>query len=651
MKISTLLKAAAALLLAPLLLAVLLIAIFGWNWLRAPIERLTLEKTGRVLVIAGDLEVKYGWPLPRLQAGAVTFANPPWAKEAQMVSAEAVEITVDLPQLLRRKMVFPDVRLQRPVIFLELAGEGRKNWLLDPQQQDEAAHIRIDRLRLDQGTLGFDDALEKTSIRAELSTVNAELAGGNDAGLLFKAQGHYKGLPLTAHGTGGPVLALRDEVTPYPLTIDASIARTVVQAVGTVTSLSKLAALDMHLKVRGDSLEQLFPLLGIAVPATAAYATAGHLVHSGNSWRYEDFSGLIGKTDIAGTLQVTRGGQRPVLSAKLVSKRLDLADLGPLIGARPGSLQRAKQAAAAVAPTAAQTPAPAHLLPDLPFRFDRWNSVDAEVELHAKTIHRAQDLPLENLFVHLSLVDSVLTLKPLNFGVAGGQLDAVISLDGRKEVIQAQARGQVKKMLLGQLFPGASLGQASVGQLNGEFDLAGQGNSVARMLAGANGTLGLVVAGGEVSKLMMEKAGLHLWEILQLNLSGDKQIKLRCAVADFDVKNGKMQAQALIFDTQITTLIGTGSIDLREEQLDLTLNQKTKATSPLALRSPIYLRGSFAKPQIGVDKGRVAVRALGALALGVVNPLLAMLPLIDPGPGKDSDCGQLLREARKVTTK
>lgn len=646
MKISTVLKAAAALVLAPVLLAVLWIAIFGWNWLRAPIERMTLEKTGRELVIAGDLKVRYGWPLPRIEAAGVTFANPLWAREKQMVTAETVEITVDLPQLLRRKLVFPDVRLQRPVIFLETAGEGRRNWLLDLQQQDEAAHIQIDRLRLDQGSVGFDDALEKTRIRSELSTAGADSPGGKDAGLVFKAQGHYKGLALTAHGRGGPVLALRDEVTPYALTIDASIGRTVVQAVGTVTGLSKLAAVDLHLKLRGDSLEQLFPLLGIAAPATAAYATEGHLVHSGNSWRYQDFSGQIGKTDIAGTLEVSRGGKRPALSAKLVSKRLDLVDLGPMMGARPGSLKAAKRAAGAVAPSVAVTPAPAHVLPDLPFKFDRWNSVDAEVELQAKAIHRAKELPLEDLFVHLSLLDSVLTLKPLNFGLAGGQLHAEISLDGRQNPIQARAQGQVKKIRLGQLFPAAPLGKTSVGQLNGQFDLAGQGNSVARMLASANGALGLVVAGGEVSKLMMEKAGLHLWEILQLNLSGDKPIKLRCAVADFDIKNGRMIAQALIFDTQITTLIGSGSIDLREEQLDLTLNQKTKATSPLALRSPIYLRGSFAKPQVGVDKGRVAVRALGALALGVVNPFLVMLPLIDPGPGKDSDCGQLIRDAR-----
>jgi AsmA protein len=158
------------------------------------------------------------------------------------------------------------------------------------------------------------------------------------------------------------------------------------------------------------------------------------------------------------------------------------------------------------------------------------------------------------------------------------------------------------------------------------------------MLTNANGTLAVLVSGGDISQMMMEKAGLHLWEIFQLTLTGDKQVKLRCAVANFDVKGGTMHANTLLLDTEITTLLGAGSIDLRQEKLDLTLTQKTKNTSPLALRSPIYIRGNFAKPIIQVDRGRVAVRALGAVALGVVNPLLALIPLVDAGPGKDSDC-------------
>lgn len=638
MTLSRLLKWTAAVFLAFIMLTFLFVAVFGWNWLRAPIERMTLEKTGRVLAIGGDLTVTFGWPWPRLQANAVTFANPDWAEEKQMLSAEAVEVTVDLPQLLRQNMVFPEVRLTRPVVFLAQHADGRKSWLLDLNQQDEGARIQIDRLRLDQGTLGFDDAANKTRIRAMLSTVNTPADGARDGGVTFSADGHYKGLTFKAQGTGGPVLALRDDSTPYALKIDASVGKTRLQADGTVTSLLKFTAVDLRMALRGDNLAQLYPLLGIAFPATPAYATDGHLHHSGNRWAYEKFSGKVGASDIAGSLQVVTGGKRPALTAELASRLLDLDDLGPMIGARPGSVQQA----------VASTSAKARVLPDLPFTTTHWRSVDAAVTLRAKTIRRAKELPLEDLVVNLNLRDSVLTLDPLDFGLAGGRLKAVIALDGRQDPIQAHATVRARKILLAKLFPSVDLNQASIGQINGEFDLTGQGNSVGRMLASANGNVGLVVAGGEISKLMMEKAGLHLWEMLALNLTGDKLIKLRCAVADFKVKNGTLHTDALVFDTAVTTLIGTGSIDMAQERLDLTLNQKTKATSPVALRSPIYIRGSFANPEVGVDKARVAARALGAIALGMVNPLLALLPLIDAGPGQDSDCAQLVRDARAV---
>nr|WP_246590825.1 AsmA family protein [Georgfuchsia toluolica] len=149
-------KWTAVLLLVPVLLAVLCIVFFPWNMLREPIERLASEKTGRALVINGDLKAKLGWSLPRIHADAVSFANPGWAREKQMVTADAVEIVIDLPQLLRKKIVLSEVWLEHPVIFLEQGSAGRKNWLLDINQQDEGARIRIDRLTLDKGHLGYD---------------------------------------------------------------------------------------------------------------------------------------------------------------------------------------------------------------------------------------------------------------------------------------------------------------------------------------------------------------------------------------------------------------------------------------------------------------------------------------------------------------
>jgi AsmA protein len=623
-------------LLVPVLLAALFVAMLGWNWLRSPLEHLALQKTGRVLSIRGDLALKLGWPTVRLHAAQVTFANPSWAQVSQMVSAAGVTVSLDVPALLQREVRFPEVTLDHADVFLEESSDGRKSWLLDLEQQDEQARIRIGRVALDHGTLGYDDARQKTSIRVELSTIPQLTTGSGATDLRFTAVGQYKGQALKAQGNGGPVLSLRDTTLPYPLALDGTLGQTGVHLNGTVTGLLTFTAVDMQMTLRGDSLEQLYPLLGIAFPATRSYVTQGHMLQTGNSWRYEEFTGRVGTSDVAGFVQVTTGGKRPALTAELRSEVLDLDDLRPVIGAQPDK--------PAMPITMRQTDK--RVLPNLPFNSDRWDSVDADVQLRAGKFRSHKVLPLDTLDVHLHLLGSVLTLDPLNFGLAGGHLNAKLTLDGHRQPIQAHAQVRARKVLLAQLFPSFDLSKSSIGQVNGEFDLAGSGNSVGRMLASANGKLSLVVEGGQISKLMMEKAGLHLWEILALNLTGDRLVKLRCAVADFDVQQGVMVSQALVFDTQVTTLIGTGSVDLRQETLDLTFSPKTKKTSPVALHTPIYIRGSFAQPEVSIDKGQVAARAAGAVALAIVNPLLALLPLIDAGPGKDSDCAQLVRDAR-----
>lgn len=614
----------AATLAAPFVVMTLVLALFGWNWLRGPIEHWAEQKTGRVLAINGNLSLHLGWPWPRIQADAVTFANPPWAQEPQMVTADAVDITLDLRQLLQGNLLFPTVHLLRPVVFLEQTAQGQKNWLLDVHQTDEAARIRMGRLTLDQGVLGFDDLAARTHIRAEISTL------ADTPGTTFRAKGRFRGLSLEAKGMGGPVLALRDESTPYPLDIDTTIGRTRIQARGTITGLVSRSAINMNVAVRGDSLEQLYPLFGIPAPATHPYALRGQLVHSGTHWRYEAFTGRIGNSDIAGMAQVVTGGKRPALTAKLTSKMLDLGDLAPAIGVRSASS----------APTPVAATRQKKVLPDVAFKTDRWTSMDADVRLQAQHLRRATALPLNDLSVHIQLRDAVLTLDPLDVGVAGGHMRGQVSLDGHSQPIKATAQMQVREVLLSGLFPDLVLNQATIGQINGTFNLSGSGNSIAGMLATSNGQAKLDIAHGEVSQLMMEKAGLHLWEIMGLTMTGDKRIALRCGQARFSVRNGVMQADTLIFDTAVTTLIGSGQVDLAQETLALTLNPKTKNTSPLALRSPIYIRGSFDQPTVGVDKGRVAVRALGSLALGLVNPALALIPLVDPGPGKDSDCGR-----------
>lgn len=142
---------AVASLVTVLMVPIILIALFGWNWLRGPMESFALQKTGRTLSIEGDLSVTFGWPVALLHAASVSFANPSWTHEKQMVSAQGVDVAVDLVQMLRRRIVIPEMRLDHAIVFLEQSSEGRKSWLLDLDQQDEKAMIQIGRVALDYG--------------------------------------------------------------------------------------------------------------------------------------------------------------------------------------------------------------------------------------------------------------------------------------------------------------------------------------------------------------------------------------------------------------------------------------------------------------------------------------------------------------------
>jgi hypothetical protein len=106
-----------------------------------------------------------------------------------------------------------------------------------------------------------------------------------------------------------------------------------------------------------------------------------------------------------------------------------------------------------------------------------------------------------------------------------------------------------------------------------------------------------------------------------------------------------MSSRALLLDTSDTVIYGDGRISLANEALDLTLRPYPKDPSFLSMRSPLKVGGTFASPRAGPDKGALAARAGVALGLAAINPLLALAATIETGPGKDANCGQVLREA------
>ena len=609
---------------AGLVLLLVLFVAFGLNALRGPIERKVSALTGRELRIEGNLEPVWTWVHPRFRAEKVTFANPPWASQPLMLRADVVEASVELLPLLRGQVVIPEVHLVRPQVDLEIASDNRRNWILERNQKPKSnrpSRFHIQALTFDKARLTYDDAVRDISVDAHLTS--------DRTGVSAYAFGVYRGVGASAAARGDPVLALKDTTTPYHLHFVGDFGDTRVEGDGSITNIVQLTSVDLAIELSGKTLAGLYDVIGIALPQTAAYSTQGRLVRNDDLVRYQDFSARVGKSDLAGTLEVDTNDRRPrpFMHGEVTAKLLNFADLGELVGTRQ--------------------PRKSGVLPDMPFDASRWASVDADVTIKAGRIERPKQLPIEKLATRIRMDDRVLTLDPLRFGVAGGELAGKATLDGRKEPIQAKLDMRVKDLSLPKLFPTVDKGQTSIGNINGLIDLSGRGDSVAEMLGDANGKLGVFIDGGRVSKFLMELAALDLWHVATTKLSGDKPVPIRCAIGDFSVENGLMKSNALVFDTSVVNVQGGGHVNLKDEAMDLKLKPEPKNTSIASLNSPLYIRGTFGQPKVSPDLGKLAGKGLGALVMGAINPLLAVLPLLKEGKDKNSPCAKLIAQAKK----
>jgi len=567
--------------------------------LRGPIERAVAARTGRALAIGGEVEIDLGWRIA-IVLNDVRLSNPAWARREHLLEARRVTLVAPLPSLLIGRLSLDELTLEQPKLALERRDDER-TWALGGEGSGPAP--AIGRLRIDHGTVEYLDRAAQTEITAHVDTSdNVEVS----------AKGTLRGAPFRLDASG-PTIALR--------------------------------ALDLQVAIAGDDLAALREIVRIAVPSTPPYELHGRLRRDRAGWHFEDVAGRIGDSDVAATLTYTDDAPRPRLAIDVVSERLDFDDLGPLIGAPPRTTP-GETASAEQRRMARQMREAGRALPVKPFDASLWQHMDIDASLVGRKVVHPPALPIESLDARVRARDGILRLDPLELRTAGGRVIAQIELDGRERPLRGAAEVEFRALRLRELFPTIEPMKKARGLAHGRARLTGHGGSVAELLASADGRISLAVDGGTLSNLVLELLGLDAGEAILLFASGDREIALRCAVADLGVRDGIATSDLLVLDTADTLVVGAGVIDLRQETLDLTLYPRPKDVSLLAARTRLNVRGTLRNPQVRPDPKVLATRVVTAAVLALVNPLLALAPFIETGPGRDSDCAQLLAQAK-----
>lgn len=580
----------------------------------------------------------------RIDAPLLRIGAPAWQVDSSVPTLQATGVRLSLRYRdLWRAWRGGDLRIQSLSAAsldarLERRADGRASWQFGvPMPHDTAADQRtparlprLDTLQVDKGTVQWIDAISAADVKAELALTSEPKHGGAtpDATtqrprLTLIAQGHLRKLPLKlellAHG---PLPLLSDDAgAATQLHIDGHWGTSSLEFDGKAVDVLHANQASGRFLLKGPSLASVGDPFGITLPTTGEFRAVGQVVRRGQLWNVVFDDASVGSSKLKGAFLYDAAAPVPVLSGRLAGTRLHLSDLAPTVGAGPATSHQQ---------------APGKVLPDRPFDLPSLRMMQANVLIDVQEVDLDTDMlePLRPLQAHLTLTDGVLRIDQIDTRTAQGRLQGSMQLDGRQE--QALWRTDLRwsgvelSDWIHQKRPGGAPPYIS-GKLDGSAQWTGKGRSTAQILGSLNGPMRVFLRDGQVSHLAIEVAGIDVFQGLGLLIAGDDLLTIGCGAAEMTATDGVLRPNVFVVDTVDSVALVDGTVSLADETLDLRVVVTPKDFSLITLRSPLRVQGGFANPKVSLEPSSLGAKLVSSVLLGLINPLAALIPLIDPG--------------------
>jgi len=661
-----------------LLLFVVVSDLFGWAYLRKPVAAYLSSQMGRKVEIDPPFSIHLRPSIP-IRVGAVRIAAPEWSKQPHFADVEGIEAEVNWGVLVGRQPLLHRLAVARADIRAERDAQGRASWSMGGPDKPEQASSQpvlpvIERLSIGEANIDVKDAMNDLDVQlqAKAGDSGAGSAAGSGsaapgspappagaAGLLVTGSGKWKTEPVSLElRTKGSSPILEGGVLT-DVDIKGKLSGTELAFNGSVTDVSQFQNIKGKVSANGPSLGQLTTIPGLTLPETPPYRLEGDLERSGSTIKVNVSRAEIGSSSMVANLEYDGAGATPMLRGTLNASRLVLQDLGPSIGTTGGasadkgagggadkkkgdgdrkdaqSKTGAAKAKSGQKQKQAQSAKPrgaSRVLPDKEFDLPSLRAMNADVAIDLQKLDLGTEAlkPLTSLKSRLLLEGGVLKLQDLKSDLAGGTVTGSTVLDGSSPdgapVFDAQLKWHRVDL---KSWVAVSADYFVAGRFSGETLLKGKGKSTASILESLNGSVKGHIDGGSISHQLVELAGLDAAQALGVFFSGDKALKLSCALVDLRAEKGSLRSNLFLLNTPDTIFFVEGGVNFRDERLDLRLVQSPKDWSPLSLRSPVTIRGTLGDPAIGVEPMPIALKLLGSAVLASVTPLAALLPLIE----------------------
>lgn len=636
--------------LAPIVVIIVLLAIFwNWDWFIPIVDAEASAALGRQVTIQ-HLHVSLG-RTTTVRAMDITVDNPRGfpADEPQLATVAQLDVSVDVPRyILHRQLSIPLIEVDDPTANLRQLPSGETNYALKSSSGGNAgAPPQLGDLVIRDGRASLIAPAEKSNFDLAIETRSAppgsKLFSGGE--IFVEARGTYAGAPITGRFIGGALLSLRDRVTPYPIDLHIENGTTIVVLSGTINDPQHFAGAHLRLSFSGQDMANLYQLTGVPIPATPPFSLTGNLNYAGGAFRFDDFAGRVGSSDLEGNIAEAPGTPRRTVVADLYSRHVDLTDLAGFLGATPGKTTTPGQDAATVAKVA-QANAQPNLLPDTPINLPKINIANIDLRYHGEHIIN-RDVPLDNVTVHVIIQDGRITVDPLNFAVGTGTIASRLDLNPVDGVLHTTASIDFRKLQLSRIMA-ATHAFAGDGTVGGSAHLNGTGNSLAAILGHGDGHATIFLQhGADLSALLVDLAGLQMGDAALSALGVPVKTRIQCMIGDFALTDGLVDTKTFLIATSEANILGSGTVNLDNEKVDLALRTQATHFSIGSFSTPIDIGGTLKNPSVLPAAGPLAARVAPAIGLGIIFPPLALLPTIRLGLGNQNACADAITALNK----
>lgn len=646
-----------------LIVGLLVCEFLGWPFLRLPLQNFMSKSLERPVIISQPFDLKLLGEL-KLSVDGLYIAAPETFNLPHFVNTSKVTLHLRYRDLIdfKNTNALRIKALQVTKINAQLLrkknGDATWQFNADKDKPDSPLPI-IETLLVKDGVAKIVDPHSKVDLNTQFKTEEGNNNQSPSSTIAF--QGKLNSKPIKGQlSTEGflPIATDNQDAPPIPAKAWVDYANIRADFNGSVSDLFGHQNVKGQLSVKGASLAILGELVNVVLPTTGKFTLRTALNKDNQVWIANQTVAHIGDSDLSGNFRFDPRPERPLLTGNLMGKRLLMRDLSPSFGSKNSDGSNA-------------TPQQNHLIPDRPLDLPSLNNMDANIKINLQHVDlgEAFSRPIAPLKANLVLESGKLSLSDIDARTADGAIAGLLSIDTHatkgdvkkpaptwhinlkwkdidvekwltfttKPKEEAQAKGEKKN-------PPSYL----AGTLNGKTNLTGRGNSTAQMLSSLNGDVAIFMQKGTISRLVIEALGLDIAQTLGIILTKDKELPMQCAVVNLQAKNGVATPSLALVDTPLTLILMDGSINIAQEILDLRLLAKPKNSSPLTVRSPIHIDGTFKDPSIYIEKTPIAMRLLGSIALTFINPLAAILPFLDIGSGEPSPCNESLATFNKV---